>query len=309
MCVRCWMTCRRHRRPEEVKRQSSVQAGRHTAGDSHKNHGKKAHRAGKRRLSGPRDGTGGRHHPPWDPRRQPPARQPCPDWNSAGGSPHQGSPCQPRGTATPAPPRASWLTEPSGKRAGRPCCAQAVGRAESARPWGPPSAPAAAKPHLSIVAHEAGVSLPKPAFQKRTLNVSRPVTLRQLLRGRRAPRPGRPSCARVPAPRPRHAHPCSAGRGSPARPQRAGPGKASTPRGRGAPRTEAPPAAPAECRLQAPAGHVPAASFCGTAGWTGVCAAAGLRSWTASWGASSCGRAQQTASSAEWPPDLQSYLI
>ena len=36
------------------------------------------------------------------------------DWNSAGGSPHQGSPRQPRGTVTPAPPRASWLTELQG---------------------------------------------------------------------------------------------------------------------------------------------------------------------------------------------------
>lgn len=69
------------------------------------------------------------------------------------------------------------------------------------------------------------------------------------------------------------------------------------------------PAAPQCQEGEATAGHVPAGRSAGTAGWTGAASAGARRSWTASSAASSCGRAPQTASSAEWTPDSQSYLI
>ena len=75
-------------------------------------------------------------------------------------------------------------THRNGGRQRQPCCTQA----------------AAADRHWSVTAHEAGFSLPKPAFQKSALNVSRPVNPSRLPRGRHPSRPGPPSCCRGPRP-------------------------------------------------------------------------------------------------------------
>lgn len=73
--------------------------------------------------------------------------------------------------------------------------------------------------------------------------------------------------------------------------------------------TLAPPTGGLEPEETGERGHVPAACSSGTAGWTGAAAAGARRSATASSAASSCALSPQTASSAEWPPDLQSGLI
>ena len=74
------------------------------------------------------DGMGCRHCPPWDRGPEPPSRQACPDQNAGGASPRQGSPCQPRGTASPAPlgHRGSWSLPDNGL--GGPQTATGTGR-------------------------------------------------------------------------------------------------------------------------------------------------------------------------------------
>lgn len=122
-----------------------------------------------------------------------------PRQNAARGFPTPGSPCQPRGTASPCTPWASWLMEPSGQRAGRPTSSDGNQQATLLHAGdGKSRLHSALKPALSSSSGQAPfvcdssqrrLLLPKPPFRKALLNVSQPVNLHQLLRGRHASLP------------------------------------------------------------------------------------------------------------------------